>query len=269
MTTGWVSLVYHEIPDARPGAGRDHFAVPAEQFARQLAWLAAHGYTGDSMENAALAAGPGTVGLTFDDGYRTHYEVAFPLLLRHGMRATFFVTTDWVGQPGYVTWNALREMLAAGMSIQSHTVSHPFLSTVPTAVVRRELVESKARLDDELGQATTTLALPGGDAPRRGLSALLEEAGYRLVGTSRVGANRGRWAPTAPPRAICRFAIRGNQPDEWFTRLVKQDPGAILDARARAWMLRGVRAVLGRQRYATWRRALLARWPGLGRTFGS
>jgi peptidoglycan/xylan/chitin deacetylase (PgdA/CDA1 family) len=64
--------------------------------------------------------------LTFDDGYADAYTNAFPILKKYGMTATFFVVTEWLDtrQPGYLTWDQVREMSAAGMSIQSHTRTH-------------------------------------------------------------------------------------------------------------------------------------------------
>ena len=59
-----------------------------------------------------------SIGLTFDDGYADIYESVFPILKKYRMTATFYVvklTED--RKPGYVTWEQLREMAAAGMEI--------------------------------------------------------------------------------------------------------------------------------------------------------
>ena len=61
-----------------------------------------------------FAGGPAlpkrSVILTFDDGYDDVYEHAFPLLMQRGMVGTFFITTDFVERPGYVTWDQIIEM---------------------------------------------------------------------------------------------------------------------------------------------------------------
>ena len=92
----WACLMYHEVP-AEPPFG--YFAVPRDRFVAQLNLL-------DRLQLAARPledTGPGQVALTFDNGHLTHYAQVFPLLAERGMRATFFVTTDWVGQRGNVT----------------------------------------------------------------------------------------------------------------------------------------------------------------------
>lgn len=239
-------------------AGPDaHFSITAADFARQLDWLLAKGYAVESLENAIRKGNRAVVALTFDDGHESHYTTAYPLLSDRGLRATFFVVTDRVGTDGYVGWDQLREMKAAGMSIQSHTASHPFLSTLTIDQVRAELRDSKARLDDELGQATSTLALPGGDFPERSARTAIAEAGYSLVATSRVGTNGYESRPEQDVRFLPRVTVRRGQSHDHFERIIQQNPATLRRERLRAGILGTARDILGRRRYARWRRRLL------------
>lgn len=262
----WVALVYHEVLGSTDGA-LPHFAVSRESFAAQLDWLAARGFGVDTLEAAAQANDARVVALTFDDGHWSHYARAFPLLAERGMRATFFVVSDWVGQRQYASWEQLREMKAAGMSIQSHSASHAYLSTILDAALRAELVRSKAVIDEELGQDTKTFALPGGDEPR-GRWRFFREAGYKMVATSRPGAN-GQVNVTEGVTLLRRLTVRHGQPRHLFAQLAAQDLRVLLSARARHGVLDAVRRVIGRDRYARWRRQLLARLPGATRMLGS
>ncbi|MCS7055258.1 MAG: polysaccharide deacetylase family protein [Thermoflexales bacterium] len=127
-------LMYHYISEPPPGADRYriNLSVPPQDFERQLQYLAANGYTTISLYDlyAHLTVGsplpPKPVVLTFDDGHRDHYEHAFPLLRKYGMRGTFFITTDFInfGNPDYLTWEMVKEMSAAGMDIESHARTH-------------------------------------------------------------------------------------------------------------------------------------------------
>src|SRR6185503_7391620 len=86
---------------------------------------------------------PGELGgafyaLTFDDGAASDYEITFPILTELGLRATFFVVPTLVETPGHVTWAQLREMVAAGMEIGSHSLTHPFMHTLDRAGLERE-----------------------------------------------------------------------------------------------------------------------------------
>ncbi|BCX02280.1 MAG: hypothetical protein KatS3mg053_0218 [Candidatus Roseilinea sp.] len=127
-------LMYHYISEPPPGADRYRIdlSVTPQDFEQQLQYLAANGYITISLYDlyAHLQLGRSLptrpIVLTFDDGYRDHYDHAFPLLQKYGMHGTFFITTDFInfGNPNYLTWEMVREMSAAGMHIESHARTH-------------------------------------------------------------------------------------------------------------------------------------------------
>lgn len=264
----WVALMYHEILRPTDGA-MPHFGVRADAFAAQLDWLSANGYSVETLEEAAVRKAPRVVGLTFDDGHWSHHQRAFPMLATRSMRATFFVVTEWVGRDGYASWEALQEMRAAGMSIQSHSATHAYLSTVDAGTLRDELRRSKDTLDQRLGQLTSTIALPGGDEPRGRAWAAVSEAGYTLIATSRPGANREREQTEAGVPLIRRLTVRHGQRATLFGKLAAQNRRVLLTAQVRHSTLETLRRVLGRGRYASWRRRVLARIPGATKWLGS
>jgi peptidoglycan/xylan/chitin deacetylase (PgdA/CDA1 family) len=255
----WVCLMYHDIgPVDAADPGREWFAVSWAAFLRQLDLVRETGYAGCSIARAIERCGP-RVAISFDDGMRSDYERAFPALAARGMTATFFVVTGLVGSPGHVSWSELREMREAGMSVQSHTRSHPFLSELGARDLRDELVESKQMLDDALGQDTDQLALPGGDPPRRRLHGIIAETGYRVVATSRWGCNRPDTAQD--PMLIRRCTISGNLGEQYFRRVLRGDRVIGLRRGLREFTLRRIRAALGPSRYAVLRRRVLGQAP--------
>jgi len=118
----------------------------------------------DLMEH--YAGGPElpkrSVILTFDDGYDGMYEYAFPMLKQRGMVGTFFIITDFVGRPGYLTWDQIAEMDAAGMSFGAHSLTHPDFTRIGPAELRRQLVEPRQVLEEHLGHPVRFLAYPSG-----------------------------------------------------------------------------------------------------------
>jgi peptidoglycan/xylan/chitin deacetylase (PgdA/CDA1 family) len=249
--------MYHDIGSGavrRPGTNED-FSVSVSVFERQLKVLSACGRRGFSIERVLRDGPAGGVAVSFDDGNEGQYRHAFPLLVREQMAATFFVTTGWVGQPGYISWEGLREMKAAGMEIGSHTHTHLFLSELRPDEVRCELVRAKELLDDQLEQDTRTLALPGGDLPPGGW-APLAEAGYRTVATSRWGRNplggRRRGAVTT----IRRCTIR-EVDERGFTRILRGDAWIACRKWVRETTLGSLRRALGASRYSAWRKRML------------
>lgn len=255
--------MYHDVTAHRwrGGGGPERFAVPVEEFRRQLDQLACEGYTGRSLREA-LRTGPGNVvAITFDDGNAGQYERGFRALAEHGMTATFFVTTDWVGRPEFVTWDQLRQMRAAGMDVQSHGRSHRFLSELDASELDAELRGSKDALDAGLEQDTDTLALPGGDWPRPILRSRIAAAGYRVVATSQWGLNDARRPREGAVLAISRCSVSGRVRPTGFHRIAAGDGWLRWREQLRQGALGAVRKALGPSRYASWRRRLLDRIP--------
>lgn len=253
----WICLMYHDVAPAAVGitGGSTYFSVSHTGFVRQLSALADAGLRGSSLAETLRDETGRAVAVTFDDGDLGQATRAFPALAARGMTATFFVTTSWVGKTGYASWTQLAEMRAAGMAIESHTHSHPFLSELGADALRDELRRSRDLLNEKLDQRTSMLALPGGDAPRRELRGMLVDEGYAVVATSRWGVNRGD--RTGHPLYVRRCTIRGEPSDAAFMAIARGNAWLALKKRSRESMLAALRSSLGPTRYARWRRRVL------------
>lgn len=167
-------LNYHSV-----GAQADESTVSDAQFAAQLDWLRAAGFQTIALHDA-LEKHPRAVVLTFDDGKADALTHVLPALRQRGMRAVFFIPTGLVGTPGYLTWDGVRALAAAGMEIGSHSVDHPRLADLPDERVRAELVDSKRKLEAELHAPVDLLAYPYNSVRRR-IRDAAGQAGYRIA----------------------------------------------------------------------------------------
>jgi peptidoglycan/xylan/chitin deacetylase (PgdA/CDA1 family) len=192
-------LTYHHF-------GKDctsPYCMPATVFGQQMRYLKTKGYrviTLGTLLNFLRyrhAIPKKSVVIAIDDGNRSAYKIAYPMLKKYGYTATLFIYTDFVGvSKGAITWDQLREMKAAGFEIGSHTKSHSDLTkqregeshTEYTARVRNELLGSKRLLDKNLRQDTIYLAFPYGRYNERVL-AVSEQVGYKLGFSVRRGGN--------------------------------------------------------------------------------
>jgi len=254
----WVALCYHDVlpRTEAAGGGPERFAVPLAMFERMLDTIRDEGFVGCSLLEARSNPGTARVAITFDDANLGQFVHAVPALRARGMTATIYVVTEWVGRPGFMTWEQLREAADLGISIQSHTRTHPFLSELDAPALREELLRSKDRLDRELRQDTSELAFPGGDAPRRALRSAISEAGYSVAVGSRWGTN-----PDSAPegRFVRRCTARGALSVEEARAYVHADPLFALRMQPREMVLRSLRSAIGPSRYAAIRRRLLDR----------
>lgn len=101
MRGGLTLLTYHRVLPAAECAGYPFpsLVMPAEHFEAQVEWIAAHARAvtvSEGLAEPTSAVGAARVALTFDDGYRDNARVVAPILERHGIRGTFFVTSDFV-----------------------------------------------------------------------------------------------------------------------------------------------------------------------------
>lgn len=205
-------LLYHGLwTDPSQLLGRSsaeaRYWIAANVFEEQVRSLASRGYTAVTLDElatyrtGAVAVKPLVV--TFDDGWVSDWSIATPILQRFGWKAEFFVTTGWVGKPGFLTWENLQCVRQAGMGIQSHAVTHPDLTLLSSAEIRSELCVSKSTLEKHLGTTVSFFALPGGSGRLAEVADLARETGYRGVCTSRVGLN----PLTRPPFCLHRIPV--------------------------------------------------------------
>jgi peptidoglycan/xylan/chitin deacetylase (PgdA/CDA1 family) len=133
------------------------------------------------------------VEITFDDGNDSDVAVALPELRTRGLRATFFVVVERIGRPGFLSWDGVHALAAAGMSIGSHGARHVPWRRLDGAGLDEELAGSRRAIEEALGSEVHEAAVPFGAYDRRVLSAA-RRAGYERVLTSDGGrARRGAW----------------------------------------------------------------------------
>ena len=168
-------LMYHEvsIPEKIPALSKKtqySFILSTTQFESQIKWLHDSGYRPWPMhELISWLSGRPPEGiptkpiiLTFDDGFEGNYRFALPILQKYGFKATFFVIVTRIGKPYMMTWQHLRELDDAGMSVQSHTMTHRILGLFDPDEITRELKTSKQELEQRLSRPVDFISLPFG-----------------------------------------------------------------------------------------------------------
>ena len=228
-----VALTFHDVIDDRatePVKSDEFYRIKAGELDALLAQLRKLGYqTVSSRAFRAWQQGRGslperTVVLTFDDGHASHFDLVAPLLVRYRFSGTFFVTTGYIGKPGYLTWEQLRKLVFLGMEIGSHGATHRPLTKLSSEEVLDELQSSKDVLSQQLGVPIKAMAAPGGYWSRTVADAS-KEAGYEAVWVSDIGTNGLETNPLALRRVVVRqpfsaehivSMVEGWQPAFWW-----------------------------------------------------
>jgi peptidoglycan/xylan/chitin deacetylase (PgdA/CDA1 family) len=248
-------FMYHEVADAavlEAVAGRIQpgYVVTAEAFESHLACL--RNLDCRSLTLTELvdwlrhgkAIPKRSVVITFDDGFAGNSTLATPLLQKYGFTATFFIATNRIGDAAMLTWDQLRDMSSRGMAIESHTASHPLLSTLSADETRRELASSREALERGLGTRVRYISLPNGDS-NRWYEDLARETGYEGGCGSEFGCND----PGANPYRMMRIAMKRTTTARDISDFVLRNSFNYKWAMSKARVKRMVPALIGKRRY--------------------
>ena len=183
-------LMYHSVGDTD---NITKLSVSPENFERQMKFLKDNRYNVITLEKMAGYIREGkrppykSIAITFDDGYYNNYQYAYPVLKKSDLPATIFIIVSKIGLPGWLGWKELKEMSDSGLvTIGSHTVMHHWLPAVGTEVLKHELGDSKAILENNLGKPVNLFCYPLGVYNDR-VKRFVKEAGYGCAVTSNMG----------------------------------------------------------------------------------
>jgi peptidoglycan/xylan/chitin deacetylase (PgdA/CDA1 family) len=152
-------LGYHVISNLSVSAR----TVSTDALARQVSALLRCGYTGATFSAAVLDAnGRDCLAVTFDDGDGSVFQHALPILAKLGVPGTAFVVVRRVGSPGFLSWEQLRSLAAAGWEIGSHSMVHARLPDLDDESLDADLLESRLAIEDKLGLPCRSIAYPYG-----------------------------------------------------------------------------------------------------------
>jgi peptidoglycan/xylan/chitin deacetylase (PgdA/CDA1 family) len=220
MPRGIDILMYHQVGRFAPMREHRSTYCRVERFAAQMAYLARFGYRVLTMEEVlacVLGSQPTparAVALTFDDGYESFFEHAWPVLQRHNFPAIVYVITGLIGRraewfatdgremPALMSASRIRQLRREGVQFGSHGESHLRLAGQEPQRVRRELEGSKARLEDILGEPVSHFCYPYGSHDLQAVAAAAQ-AGYASATTCvRARASGSDDALCLPRKAV-------------------------------------------------------------------
>ena len=161
-------LTYHSLDDSR-----SVISIAPSLFRQQMEFLAASGIPVVPLDQASRR--PGSVAITFDDGYRNLLDRAIPVLKLHRLPATIFIVSEYCGRrnnwPSHprgkvpdlplLSWDEL-SALPPLISLGAHTMTHPDLSRLSAEECERELRECQDKIQKRMGRPVRWLAYPYG-----------------------------------------------------------------------------------------------------------
>lgn len=194
------ALLFHSIIEPLTMEDAAYLIAP-RRFHRLMRWFRTMGYstltTADWLTDAIPAK---RILLTFDDGCDDLYTELLPVVVEHHYTPVVFVVADLIGGTNLwdqakglrarklLTLEQIREMRRYGVEFGSHSATHPLLTQLSDIQLRREVSDSRQKLEDLLGVEVACFAYPYGDVDDR-VHAAVAEAGYQLAFTADPGTN--------------------------------------------------------------------------------
>lgn len=224
-------LMYHKVGPRPSGTVFKALYVSPKLFRSQMSELRQAGFTTIFPGGACSATDNRArhVVITFDDGFRNVFDNALRALEENGFRAIQFLVAGMIG--GSNAWDsrdgevqerlmdagAVREWIAAGHRIGSHTMTHPFLKQIPIEQAREEIFASRKSLEDTFGVPVEDFCYPYGISKAPRIRDFVVEAGYRTACTTTMGLNTSADSCYEIKRYFARYATP--RPKEVLARL--------------------------------------------------
>ena len=203
---GFRVLMYHAVgtPADRDRLGL--YSMPPPLFASHMRSLSGFSVRSiDDISRREYSEKALSIAVTFDDGYKDNLYQAAPILQELGIPFTVFIATGFTRSqhPSFLSPEELKELARIpDVKIGTHSSTHVPLSECDDNSLKRELVDSRAYLEDLLSQPVDTMSYPFGSVDQRVMCAV-DEAGYKMAFSSRFDINQyGRH-----PLMLCRTDI--------------------------------------------------------------
>ena len=220
----WVVSIHAAGEEKAPGKGQvralmyHHFgmedrypstSVSMEQFENHLAYLDENDFTvltlGEALDwlDSGKAEGENIAVITIDDGYRSIWDNALPLLEAYGYKASIFIATEPVGGSGYMDWEQIRALKDKGFEIGGHSHTHGYFLNRPqgevTDAFEADLKKSHEAFEAHLGEVPTLYAYPFGEFEPE-MKAVLKDHGYEASAAQKSGVIYEKTDRFAMPR---------------------------------------------------------------------
>ena len=193
-------LVYHQFTERN--RSRQKLEITKRRFSEQMQYLRDRGYRVIRLSelarffDQAADIPPKSVVITMDDGYRSIYDVAFPILKEFGYPATVFIYSEFVGAGAGLSWDQMREMVASGLiDVQPHSKTHSNLTKLNAkdragyaSSVRKEIRDPTTRISRKLGKRAYSFTYPYG-ATNDAIVKELRRQGFQMGMTVKRGSN--------------------------------------------------------------------------------
>ena len=230
-----VVIQYHHVDPSTPAAT----SISPKLFTQHMAYLAKNNFQVWSLPRLLKALKQKTplpdkvIAITFDDGYKSIYSAALPVLKKYNFPFTVFINPDLVGGSHTMSWDELHKIVAQGATIANHTMNHPHLVRVLDGEsisqwnnrIHSEMFKAEKIIQKKIGKSAGLLAYPYGEYNQD------VEAIARDLKLMAFAQHSGAFDRNVNWQAIPRFAFGGHYTGmQGFIEKVNSLPMPLIEA---------------------------------------
>lgn len=181
-------IYYHEVVKEVPGYS--YQKIRFDHFEQEMKYLADNGYRSLHFSELSDPIPNKSIIVSFDDGFRTVYENAAPVMQKFGIKGNIYLPTDYIGQDEhFMTWNMVQELYRSGLfEMQAHTHTHSDIRALSARQLKDEITASDKLFQEKLGYLPPAFCMPFGVWDRRSARELRDMDRFRYI----LGSHYGR-----------------------------------------------------------------------------
>jgi peptidoglycan/xylan/chitin deacetylase (PgdA/CDA1 family) len=211
-------LMYHVIQRPYANSPYPDLYVPRAEFAAQMSWLERNRYEAVTLDrvydawhgDAVLPTRP--IVISFDDGYRSHYTNALPILREHGWPGVLNLDLSNLAPSWGIRPAMVRELVEAGWELDAHSLTHPDLTGLSGSSLLREVAGSREEIRERFGVAANFFCYPAGRYDSAAIEAV-RAAGFLGATTTEFGLAGG-----TEPFTLARVRVDGGDGADGLAR---------------------------------------------------
>lgn len=206
-------IYYHEV---LTGEGCSYQKIQKDKFEQQMAILREKGWQPLVFSQLSQSLPDKAVVVSFDDGFRSVFEHAAPVMERYGIVGNVYLPTSYIGTDShFMNWDMIRTLQDRGWEMQAHTHTHADIRNLNADALLAQVEDSDRCFARELGVLPQAFCMPFGTYDRSSLQNLRALGRYRWL----LGSHYGRSLEGTPTGAVLpRIGISNDDTMEMFLR---------------------------------------------------
>ena len=191
-------IYYHEV--VKDGEGYSYQKTDESRFAMQMRYLKDKGYNTVTFPQLENEFEGNTIIVSFDDGFRSVYENAAPIMREYGIPGSVYLPTALIGNDKeYMDWDMIKSLTKQGFSFQAHTHNHCDMRRLSDTDLKKEILLNNQIIEEKTGEKPIAFCFPYGVYDRHSVDILKAYGDYKYILGSYYGlAVKGKYKRVLP-----------------------------------------------------------------------